>query len=326
MVTVLNVVKVPTKSMRNEQSEIVAVEDCNSNTTNEERRPRLRSRVGTAVYQIIGRLPWPVPVDWAPVFLIGCGRSGTTVTGQILSQHPNVCLLNEPRHIWRAALPASDIWYDFSNDRVPRMSLGANDVTESEGIRCRRMFYLRQRFSGRPLLLEKLPINNFRIDFLDRVFPGCRFVHLVRHGLEVARSIAKTGPRWYGANGGQKWRLLKEHARSQGWTDAEVAATHPLARGLVEWTLGLEAVEAAIKNWSTDRVHEIQYDDLLERPRVEVEKLIQFLGINENELVSQWAEENLQRRTTTGDAVELPQDSSPRTLAMLERFAYEVRG
>ena len=44
------------------------------------------------------------------VFVIGCQRSGTTLTGQILGAHPNAVLLDEPDGIypWFAALDPKD--------------------------------------------------------------------------------------------------------------------------------------------------------------------------------------------------------------------------
>ena len=31
---------------------------------------------------------------WTPYFIIGCGRSGTTIISKILSAHPYLCFLN----------------------------------------------------------------------------------------------------------------------------------------------------------------------------------------------------------------------------------------
>jgi hypothetical protein len=44
-----------------------------------------------------------------PVFIIGCGRSGTTILGQVLSAHPEVYYLFEPYHLWAAIDPMTDV-------------------------------------------------------------------------------------------------------------------------------------------------------------------------------------------------------------------------
>lgn len=308
---------------RNQQSATDAA-NCSVKTKNEERLPSWRSKLGSAVYRCVGRLPWPVPEDWSPTFLIGCGRSGTTITGQICARHPSICLLNEPRHIWRAALPATDIWYQHSSDVNPRMVLGASDIKDRDRICCRRMFYVRQRLAGRPLLMEKLPINNFRLELLAHIFPGCRFVHLIRHGLEVAQSIARTGPRWYGANGNQKWHMLRQQALDEGWSDEELESDDAVHRGLVEWTLSVGAVQRMRHTLPPDRFYEVRYAELLENPRDEITRLMAFLRVTQNELVAQWAARELRRRNPAGDTLCLPIGVSLRTVELLVELGFQT--
>ena len=38
--------------------------------------------------------------EFSPVFIIGCGRSGTTILGDTLSKHPKIEYLNERRDLW----------------------------------------------------------------------------------------------------------------------------------------------------------------------------------------------------------------------------------
>ena len=45
-----------------------------------------------------------------PVFIIGCGRSGTTILGNTLSNHPKIKYLNERRDLWHKAYPEFNIW------------------------------------------------------------------------------------------------------------------------------------------------------------------------------------------------------------------------
>ncbi len=48
------------------------------------------------------------PLDAPVVFLIGCGRSGTTILGKLFALHPQVHYLFEPYHLWAAIDPATD--------------------------------------------------------------------------------------------------------------------------------------------------------------------------------------------------------------------------
>ena len=165
--------------------------------------------------------------------------------------------------------------------------------------------------------MEKLPINNFRLDFIDHLFPTSRFVHLVRHGLEVARSIARTGPRWYGANHGQKWRLLCDHATAVGWSPSELAVNNPMQRGLIEWTLSLNAVDAMKSKLTADRFFEVRYDALIDDPQAAIADLFQFLDVDVDPDTMAWAVDTFRRRSPPADHLDCPPDISPRTRELL---------
>ena len=97
-----------------------------------------------------------------PVFVIGCGRSGTTVLGQILGRHPRLAYLNEPRDIWLYE-PRTDIWSASAHARRGRLRLSADDVQPAAAARIRRAFAAEVRLQRAERLVEKLPINAFRV-------------------------------------------------------------------------------------------------------------------------------------------------------------------
>src|SRR2546423_1772339 len=77
---------------------------------------------------------------------------------------------------------------------------------------------LERERAARPVLVEKLAINNFRLGFLSALCPDAALINIVRHGVEVALSIqekARLG-HWYGLND-RKWTLLVEHAWANGY-------------------------------------------------------------------------------------------------------------
>ena len=57
-----------------------------------------------------------------PVFIIGCGRSGTTILGETLSSHPKIKYLNERRTLWHRAYPEFNIW----DNEITSVKLFAN--------------------------------------------------------------------------------------------------------------------------------------------------------------------------------------------------------
>lgn len=112
-----------------------------------------------------------------PIIILGAPRSGTSVLARILSYHPSVAYENEPRMIWR-----------YGND-------GCSDMLRVKHARPEVVRYIRQKFEARVLekgklrLLEKTPSNSLRVDFVNEVFPNCKFVHIIRNGYDSVLSI-----------------------------------------------------------------------------------------------------------------------------------------
>jgi hypothetical protein len=107
-----------------------------------------------------------------PIFIIGAPRSGTTNLGSILARHPALAYLEEPRLTWRYG-------NDSKSDR-----LRPSDATTPVIEHIRTTFAHAVRHAGKRRLLEKTPSNGLRIGFIDRIFPDCLFVHIIRNGLE----------------------------------------------------------------------------------------------------------------------------------------------
>lgn len=112
-----------------------------------------------------------------PIVVVGAPRSGTTLLGRLLSQHPGLAYIEEPRLIWR-----------YGND-------GKSDMLTAADARPEVSRYIRSEFtrlveaSGRNRLLEKSPSNSLRLSFVDRVLPDCLFVHIIRDAAESILSI-----------------------------------------------------------------------------------------------------------------------------------------
>lgn len=112
-----------------------------------------------------------------PVIIVGSARSGTTILGQLLQVHSTLFGIVEPRFTWR-----------YGNDRKSDMLRG-EDATPEIVSYIRRQFAKRVRESGRIRLLEKTPSNALRLEFVDRVFPDCRIIHVIRNGIDASLSI-----------------------------------------------------------------------------------------------------------------------------------------
>lgn len=264
------------------------------------------------------------------VFLTGCGRSGTTILGTVLSRHPDVTYLNDRFDVWIKPLPVTDIW-NYSRDAgrtaAARVALSAADADPGvigDGREELARILERER-GGRRVLVEKLAINNFRLPFLHALFPEAKFINIVRHGVEVARSIARkvADRQWYG-HGDRKWALLAEHARAAGLEDLLPLCSGPLEKGLLEWRMSVDAAGAFFQaNPDVPALH-VRYERLLADPGRVCSALARFLEIEDDERVREWAGANIARRSAPAEDGQIPEAAEQIAGDALRRLGYQV--
>jgi hypothetical protein len=239
-----------------------------------------------------------------PVFIVGCGRSGTTILGRLLSQPPSIAYLNEPRDIW-ALDPRTDIWSEHAQTRTGQLKLTAADARPETAAALDKAFASELHRQGGGVLIEKLPINSFRIGYIAALFPDARFIHMIRSGLEVARSIARETEnphyQWYGHND-YKWQLLVDLARDRGLSlQVETAQPDMFLRGLLEWRLSVETALEALADIAQDRQLTLRYQQLIEDPVNACEALESFLDLPADPAMRQFARDHIVRQSTPMD-------------------------
>lgn len=243
---------------------------------------------------------FPLPGVRRPVFILGCGRSGTTVFGTALGKHRRVTYLNERRDLWFDAYPQTDIWTEHAVRRNGLLWLDASHVDPRKSHRLSRSFLLETVKTGRPVLVEKLPINNFRLGLISRTFPDARFIHIFRNGFEVARSIEKLSRKgkWFG-NQSYKWDRLVDFASGDPSTSGLPALTRtPFEKGLLEWRLSTEAAVRFLAPMPAGSFFEVSYDNLVADPSGTLGKVLAFLDLDFDPAVRRFASEYIRRRST----------------------------
>ena len=214
-----------------------------------------------------------------PIFILGTGRSGTTILGIVLSMHREVGYLNEPKAMWHLIHPNEDIIGNYSQGHA-KYRITAGDATDEMRRRAVQMFgaYLTTTRSER--LVDKYPELIFRVDFVRALFPDARFIFLVRNGWDTCHSITTWSKRlgvrvngekhdWWGVED-RKWRLLVEQLVKTDAAFSEIAdevegfESH-LDRAAVEWILTMQEGIRLMEN-SPDYTHLVRFEDLTAKP------------------------------------------------------------
>lgn len=152
---------------------------------------KLRDRAGAMWRRRFAlRRLWSGPVEplGAPVFIVGCGHSGTTLLLAMLSRHPSLY-----------AVP-------YESSLVTRSPAEADWFVDQFNRQARR--------AGKATWLEKTPSQVRHIGALIARFPTARVIVMVRDGRDVACSIeARSGDF---AAGVRRWEL--DNAAADEWT------------------------------------------------------------------------------------------------------------
>jgi omega-hydroxy-beta-dihydromenaquinone-9 sulfotransferase len=217
-----------------------------------------------------------------PIFVVGCGRSGTTLLYQMLATHPDVGWISNyaerwPQVLWLNALSPL---YRGAHDRgglrrfLPQPSEGGKvwDLIAGAGrqvdggpltaevataaARGRAHTLLQQQLhrQRRSRFLNKNTQNTCRIGYLDALFPDCVIVHVIRNPCAVVESLLRVD--W--------WPTLRawpfDGTTPRAWVRSggreEVMAA----------TLWRRETELAIHDGNTlgqDRYIEVRYEDLV---------------------------------------------------------------
>ena len=241
-----------------------------------------------------------------PIFILGTGRSGTTILGIVLSMHREIGYLNEPKAIWHLIHPHEDIIGNYSRADA-KYRLTAEDATYEMRQRASQMFgaYLTATRSKR--LVDKYPELIFRIDFVRALFPEARFIFLARNGWDTCHSIATWSKRlgvqvnserhdWWGVDD-RKWRLLVEQlvrtdpVFSQTADEVKHIERH-LDRAAVEWIITMQE-GLHLMQTSPDYIHLVRFEDLTSQPDQTLSALCNFCELPTDTTFQEYARQTL---------------------------------
>lgn len=235
-----------------------------------------------------------------PVFIVGMGRSGTTLLGRILAAHSSVGFLNEPKAMWHVIREDEDIIGSYAPPNTGRLYLTREDANEEVSCRARSLFawYLQASHSKR--LVDKYPELIFRHAFVRAIFPDALFLIAVRSPWATLESVARwseihatANADWWGVRG-QKWDILWTQGVVERTSNSDLAAlelgneSDHQVRAAVEWIVSMrEALSLAASNPSAQV---IRFEEFVRHPREAVRRTLRFCELPMSSQTEKYAE------------------------------------
>lgn len=191
------------------------------------------------------------PTIEKPVFIIGCPRSGTSITADLFGAHPYVANWSEAGEIWdpcRYHDPQADHHWD------------ASMVTEEDAARLHAWFEYYRKRRGKQRFVNKHPRNSVRIGYIDRIFTQAFFIHVIRDGRAVVNSIVNEIEN----DPFRQTIPFGNFCKPPGWR--EFLRDDPIEQAALQWR---EIVRFILDHREQlgDRYHELTYEDLCQDPR-----------------------------------------------------------
>ncbi|HEV8125545.1 MAG TPA: sulfotransferase [Gemmatimonadales bacterium] len=207
-----------------------------------------------------------VPVDFAPVFIVGVPRSGTTLLRAMLNRHPRIGLSDETYffyYVYQRRRVFGDL-ADAANRRRLIASYGAtqrmhrlkidlprlNERLLAEGTSYPAFFATILQFyaeaHGKVRPGEKTPHHAWNVETLLEWYPGGRVIHLVRDPRDVCASLFSV-----------PWGRKTATANAELWVNL---------------------TESADLGQGNPRFCRVRYEDVVAEPEQVMRNLCDFIG------------------------------------------------
>lgn len=161
------------------------------------------------------------------VFIVGCGRSGTTWLQMLLAQHPEVATTQETHLFSGYITRLQEAW---ERDRITRRAIGLQAVlTEEEFNKLCADFArpvmdnITKSNPAAKVVLEKTPAHVQHVPLILKLFPDAYFIHLIRDPRSVVASLCAAGESW-----GRAWASTDPIENARVWV-RDVSAGRKIA-------------------------------------------------------------------------------------------------
>jgi len=286
--------------------------------------------------------------------ITGCGRSGTSILGKLVGSMDGVEYLFEPTTpkymIMEPAVCRAILFEDLVLPSLQGRNVNVDPDTESysgyyitdEDLKIkwankRRIDVLPRIINNKPQFVLKLTEVQGLTGQLDVLFPGVKFIHIIRNGMEVIQSMMR--PNWYTDSymdtNAVDWvtcvKREDEKFYNVPWfvsvemDEKEWLNYNHATRCAAVWRLTVEKMLEFSSN-----VHIMRYEKLCKYPEMEVKDLITFLNENRDTMVkisglTERHEEGIRmwEKTQYGDIIEQIQEpEKERFISRMKKLGY----
>lgn len=227
-----------------------------------------------------------------PIFILGTGRSGTTVLGKLFAYHRETVFLNEPLAAWNFVYPHEDVIGSYSS-ALGTFRIDPSSASTTIARRLARIYSWAMRLGMVNRVVDKYPELVFRIPFVVKLFPAARFITIIRDGVNTCSSVVNWSIRkgvevdglkhdWWGVDD-RKWRqMVDELIDEQPDLAPHKAALRKNSddrdRSAVEWIVTMREAMRAMQSYP-EQLLVIRYEDLCANPTQIISKITDHCGL-----------------------------------------------
>ena len=270
-----------------------------------------------------------------PLFIVGCGRSGTTIVYELLCEHPELAWFSNYADRWPAIpqlealtglrnigairrsptrfapLPVEGyaLWDRCGPQDAPQRNapLTRADANPEQAQRVRDFVAAHVRYHRGRRFINKNTRNSRRVAYLDAIFPDALFLHVIRDPRAVVASLLAVHwwpdlPLWWSEDRTPR-ALAADGSRPEA-----VAAEH--------WVRSVERLLADARHLPPARYLELRYESFTESPETVLSSICAFAGLPSSARLA----ESVERRTVTSQNVKYKSQFGEDELRTVERI------
>jgi hypothetical protein len=240
------------------------------------------------------------PLAGRMIFNVGSRRSGTLWLQRVVTAHPDVAAVPGETHLFSHGIaPLLERFQHaaIGSGEVGKLYVERDALLDAVRDLCDAAFA--PLLGGRERLAERTPLHVLHVGLIAEVYPDAHFVHIVRDGRDVVRSVLA-----------QRWGPDRAADAAREWRDAVLAAR---------------------AGAPPERYVEVRYEEMHTAPESEIPRLYERLGLRVDDEVVAGAlaearvERNLDPAQTPAGAGKWRDALSAEDLAAFEEVAGDLR-